>query len=136
MTRVQLECIVAVDPWHHFAAAAAKCFLSQLTLSMQLKKVEAELGVQIFDRSKVPVAPTAAGVEIIQQARVILQEVQRLSEGPTRAPRRDCGRSEAGEPADDCPVPPAAVSQMLPAKEPRLSRIVLETILVPKHSTA
>jgi LysR family transcriptional regulator, hydrogen peroxide-inducible genes activator len=77
MTLVQLEYIVAVDTWRHFATAAAKCFITQPTLSMQLQKIEAELGVQIFDRSKVPVVPTAEGVEIIQQARVILKEVER-----------------------------------------------------------
>jgi len=80
ITLVQLEYIVAVDTWRHFATAAAKCFITQPTLSMQLQKVEADLGVQIFDRSKVPVVPTAEGVEIIQQARVILKEVERLSE--------------------------------------------------------
>ena len=96
MTRIQLEYIVAVDTWRHFATAAAKRFITQPTRSMQLQKVAAELGVQIFDRSKVSVAPTAEGVEIIQSARMIPQEVQRLSEGHTRAPRRDCERSEAG----------------------------------------
>jgi LysR family transcriptional regulator, hydrogen peroxide-inducible genes activator len=80
MTLVQLEYIVAVDTWRHFATAAAKCFITQPTLSMQLQKIEAELGVQIFDRSKVPVVPTVEGVEIIQQARVILKEVDRLFE--------------------------------------------------------
>jgi LysR family hydrogen peroxide-inducible transcriptional activator len=80
MTLVQLEYLVAVDTWRHFATAAAKCFVTQPTLSMQLQKLEAELGVQLFDRSKVPVVPTAEGVEIIQQARVILKEVERLSE--------------------------------------------------------
>jgi LysR family transcriptional regulator, hydrogen peroxide-inducible genes activator len=80
MTLVQLEYIVAVDTWRHFATAAAKCFITQPTLSMQIQKIEAELGVQIFDRSKVPVVPTAEGIEIIQQARVILKEVERLSE--------------------------------------------------------
>jgi LysR family transcriptional regulator, hydrogen peroxide-inducible genes activator len=80
MTLVQLEYIVAVDTWRHFAMAAAKCFVTQPTLSMQLQKLEAELGVQLFDRSKVPVVPTTEGVEIIQQARTILKEVERLSE--------------------------------------------------------
>jgi len=47
---------------------------------MQIQKLEAELEVQLFDRSKVPVVPTAEGVEIIQQARVILKEVERLGE--------------------------------------------------------
>ena len=80
MTLVQLEYIVAVDTWRHFATAAAQCSVTQPTLSMQIQKLEAELEVQLFDRSKVPVVPTAEGVEIIQQARVILKEVERLGE--------------------------------------------------------
>jgi LysR family hydrogen peroxide-inducible transcriptional activator len=80
MTLVQLEYLVAVDTWRHFATAAAKCFVTQPTLSMQIQKLEAELGMQLFDRSKVPVVPTSDGLEIIQQARVILKEVERLSE--------------------------------------------------------
>lgn len=80
MTLVQLEYIVAVDTWRHFATAAAKCSVTQPTLSMQIHKLEAELGLPLFDRSKVPVVPTAEGVEIIQQARVILKEVERLGE--------------------------------------------------------
>lgn len=80
MTLVQLEYLVAIDTWRHFATAAAKCFVTQPTLSMQIQKLEAELGMQLFDRSKVPVIPTADGLEIIQQARVILKEVERLSE--------------------------------------------------------
>jgi DNA-binding transcriptional LysR family regulator len=63
---IQLEYIGAVDTWRHVATAVVKCSITQLTLSMQLQKIEAELGVQIFDRSKVPVMPTAEGVEIIQ----------------------------------------------------------------------
>jgi LysR family hydrogen peroxide-inducible transcriptional activator len=80
MTLVQLEYIVAVDTWRHFATAAAKCSVTQPTLSMQLQKLEAELGVQLFDRSKVPVVPTDEGVAVIQQARVILKEVERFFE--------------------------------------------------------
>jgi LysR family hydrogen peroxide-inducible transcriptional activator len=80
MTLVQLEYIVAVDTWRHFATAAAKCSITQPTLSMQIQKLEAELEVQLFDRSKVPVVPTVEGLEIIQQARVILKEVERLGE--------------------------------------------------------
>jgi len=44
MTLVQLEYIVAVDTWRHFATAAAKCFITQPTLSMQLQKIEARAG--------------------------------------------------------------------------------------------
>lgn len=74
MTLTQLEYIVAVDTWHHFAKAAEKCFVTQPTLSMQLHKLEQELGVKIFDRSKQPVVPTEAGAEIIAQARRVLSE--------------------------------------------------------------
>ncbi|MBS1654940.1 MAG: LysR family transcriptional regulator, partial [Bacteroidetes bacterium] len=62
MTFVQLEYIVALDTHRHFAAAANHCFVTQPTLSMQIHKLEQELGIKIFDRSKQPVIPTEAGV--------------------------------------------------------------------------
>jgi LysR family hydrogen peroxide-inducible transcriptional activator len=74
MTFVQLEYVVAVDTHRHFSEAAAHCFVTQPTLSMQVQKLEEELGVKIFDRSKQPVMPTEVGVEIIEQARRILAE--------------------------------------------------------------
>jgi LysR family transcriptional regulator, hydrogen peroxide-inducible genes activator len=74
MTFVQLEYIVAIDTWRHFATAAEKCFVTQPTLSMQVQKLEDELGVKLFDRSKQPVIATEAGAEIIDQARKILGE--------------------------------------------------------------
>jgi LysR family hydrogen peroxide-inducible transcriptional activator len=80
MTLVQLEYIIAVDTWRHFATAASKCYVTQPTLSMQIHKLEEELGVKLFDRSKVPVVPTVEGMEIIQQARVVLKEAERLGE--------------------------------------------------------
>src|SRR6201985_2535402 len=80
MTFVQLEYIVAVDTYRHFATAASHCFVTQPTLSMQVQKLEEELGVKIFDRSKQPVIPTEAGREIIEQARKILGEKQLIGE--------------------------------------------------------
>lgn len=74
MTFIQLEYIVAIDTWRHFATAAAKCFVTQPTLSMQVQKLEQELGVKIFDRSKQPVIATEAGAAIIDQARRVLGE--------------------------------------------------------------
>jgi LysR family hydrogen peroxide-inducible transcriptional activator len=74
MTFVQLEYIVAVDTYRHFATAAGHCFVTQPTLSMQVQKLEEELGLKVFDRSKQPVIPTEAGAEIIGQARKILSE--------------------------------------------------------------
>ncbi len=74
MTFTQLEYITAVDTYRHFAAAAEKCFITQPTLSMQIQKLEDELGLKLFDRSKQPVVPTEAGMDIIFQARKILAE--------------------------------------------------------------
>lgn len=78
MTFTQLEYAVAVDTWRHFAKAAATCFVTQPTLSMQLHKLEQELGVKLFDRSKMPVVTTAAGKEIITHARKIIAERDEL----------------------------------------------------------
>jgi len=80
MTFVQLEYIVAVDTYRHFATAAGHCFVTQPTLSMQVQKLEEELGLKIFDRSKQPVIPTEAGREVIEQARKILGEKHIISE--------------------------------------------------------
>lgn len=80
MTLVQLEYIVAVDTWRHFATAAEKCFVTQPTLSMQIQKLEEELGIKLFDRSKQPVVPTETGAEVINQARKILAEQNLLLE--------------------------------------------------------
>ncbi len=73
-----LKYILAVDTHRHFAKAAEKCFVTQPTLSMMVQKLEEELGVKIFDRSKQPVVPTEAGEKLIEQAKIILQEVNRM----------------------------------------------------------
>ncbi len=75
---IQLEYIVAVDTYRHFATAAEKCFVTQPTLSMQIKKVEEALDIIIFDRSKQPVIPTDAGKAIIAQAKLVLQQFKKL----------------------------------------------------------
>jgi LysR family transcriptional regulator, hydrogen peroxide-inducible genes activator len=80
MTFVQLEYVVAVDTYRHFATAAEHCFVTQPTLSMQVQKLEDELGVKLFDRSKQPVVPTEIGMEIVEQARRILSEKNVINE--------------------------------------------------------
>lgn len=74
MTFTQLEYIVALDAHRHFTLAAESCFITQPTLSMQIQKLEEELGVTIFDRTKQPVATTETGKEIIEQAKLILAQ--------------------------------------------------------------
>ena len=78
MTLIQLEYIVALDTYRHFALAAEKCFVTQPTLSMQIQKLEDELGLKIFDRTKQPVIPTVMGIKIIAQARMVLREAGRI----------------------------------------------------------
>lgn len=78
MNLQQLEYIIAVDNHRHFARAAEKSFVTQPTLSMMIQKLEEELGLKIFDRSKHPVEPTNEGQEIIRRAKVILAEAAHL----------------------------------------------------------
>ncbi len=80
MTLTQLSYIVAVDKYRHFATAAQKIYITQPTLSMQIQKLEDELGVLIFDRSKTPVIPTAIGIEIIEKAKVILHDAKHIED--------------------------------------------------------
>lgn len=80
MNLQQLEYIIAVDNTRHFLRAAENCFVTQATLSMMIQKLENELGVKIFDRSKQPVKPTAIGEKIISQARRIVSEAARMKE--------------------------------------------------------
>jgi LysR family hydrogen peroxide-inducible transcriptional activator len=80
MNLQQLEYIIAVDRHRHFAKAAERSFVTQPTLSMMIQKLEAELGVQIFDRKKQPVVPTREGAEIISRARQVLAEVSHLKD--------------------------------------------------------
>lgn len=80
MTLVQLEYIVAVDTYRSFVGAAEKCFVTQPTLSMQVQKLEETLNVKIFNRSRQPVVPTEIGAQLIEQARIVLQESQKIKE--------------------------------------------------------
>ena len=80
ITITQLEYVVAVDKYRNFAKAAAKCYITQPTLSMQIKKLEQQLGILIFDRSKKPVQPTKLGEKVIAQALNSLESLSRIQE--------------------------------------------------------
>jgi LysR family hydrogen peroxide-inducible transcriptional activator len=80
MTLQQLRYIVAIDDYRHFGKAAEACGLTQSTLSLMVKKMEEELDVRIFDREAHPVAPTEIGRKIIDRARVVLYNVEQISE--------------------------------------------------------
>ncbi len=76
----ELQYLVAVDEERHFHRAAERCFVSQPTLSGQLKKLEAELGVLLVERNTRQVTMTEVGGAVAGQARIILAEVKTLKE--------------------------------------------------------
>ena len=78
MTITQFKYIIAVDNHRHFARAAEACFVTQPTLSMQIHKLEEELDILIFDRSKQPIVPTPLGEKLIEQARNVVYETDVL----------------------------------------------------------
>lgn len=74
----QLEYLLAVETHRHFGKAAKACHVTQPTLSMQIQKLEEELGVVIFDRSKKPILATEAGEALLRQARLVVSEFKKL----------------------------------------------------------
>lgn len=78
MNLQQIHYLVALDEHRHFAKAAEACCVTQPTLTMQLKKLEEEIGFQIFDRSKRPIEPTAHGRIVVEKAKRIWNELTQL----------------------------------------------------------
>lgn len=80
MTITQLQYVLAVAEHRNFTLAAEKTFVTQPTLSMQIQKLEEELGVLIFDRNKKPIVLTDIGKKIVEQARNIVDESERIKD--------------------------------------------------------
>lgn len=80
MTITQLSYVLAVAEHQNFTKAAEKCFVTQPTLSMQIQKLEDQLDVLIFDRSKKPIELTDVGRKIVTQARNIVNESYRIQD--------------------------------------------------------
>ena len=75
----QFEYILAVNKHRHFQKAAESCHVTQATLSAMIKKLETEMGVAIFDRSKQPVIPTIEGIEILKYAKEIIRQIDLMN---------------------------------------------------------
>ncbi len=86
MTLQELRYLVALAEHRHFGRAAAACHVAQPSLSAGLKRLEDELGARLFERSRRQVIPSQLGERLVEQARVILFEVERL-EGMARSVR-------------------------------------------------
>ena len=80
MTITQLKYTLAVAEYGNFTTASEKCFVTQPTLSMQVQKLEEELGVTIFNRSTKPLQVTEVGEKVLNQARKIIEESTRMND--------------------------------------------------------
>lgn len=80
MTLQQMEYIVALDKYRHFVLAAEACGVTQPTLSAMIQKLEEELDVKIFSRDRKNITPTSIGEKIIRQAKITLNETQKIKE--------------------------------------------------------
>ena len=80
MTLTELRYIVAVARERHFGRAAEKCFVSQPTLSVAVKKLEEELGIALFERNSNDVSVTQLGARIVEQAQRVLEETAAIKE--------------------------------------------------------
>lgn len=80
MTITQLQYVLAVAEHKNFTLAAEKCFVTQPTLSMQIQKIEEELNILIFDRSKKPIQLTDIGRKIVEQAKNIVNEAVKIKD--------------------------------------------------------
>jgi LysR family hydrogen peroxide-inducible transcriptional activator len=80
MTITQLNYIITLEKTRNFTKAANLCKVSQPTLSMQIQKLEEELKVKIFDRTKKPIELSDIGIKIINQAKKILIEFKKMDD--------------------------------------------------------
>lgn len=80
MTLTELRYIVTLAQEQHFGRAADRCFVSQPTLSIAVKKLEDELGIALFERTKSRVQPTPLGEQIVAQANLVLEQTAAIKD--------------------------------------------------------
>lgn len=123
MTLQQLRYIEALDRYRHFGRAAEACFVTQPTLTMQLRKLEEEMGVVLFDRSRQPIQPTPSGIFILAKAREILHHADQLYHFVKGEHTRVEGTFQVG-------VIPTLAPYLLPRFLPQFLKMHPETRLV------
>ena len=96
MTLVQLEYLLALHKHKSFVKASRACFVTQPTLSMQIQKLEDELGVILFDRKKKPIETTAIGLEVVAQAQEVLANAKAVSEVVQQYQQSESGELSVG----------------------------------------
>ena len=80
MTITQLKYVLAVAEHQNFTVASEHCFVTQPTLSMQIQKLEDQLNAKIFNRKKKPIQLTQVGEKIVEQAKIIVDESNRITD--------------------------------------------------------
>ncbi len=122
MTLQQLEYVVALDDERHFVSAAEKCYVTQPTLTIQVKKLEDEIGIILFDRKRNPLKTTSAGKPFILKARKILGEVSSLKQMVGHEKNNIEGRFKLG-------VIPTIAPYLIPLFASKFSKKYPNTIL-------
>lgn len=118
MTIIQLEYLLAVANCGSFSLAAEHCFVTQPSLSMQVKALEEELGVVLLDRSKKPVIPTEAGEVVLDRARETLRAYNNIRESVAELKGETSGKLRLGVIPTIAALP---VAQVHPGFRARLS---------------
>ena len=96
MTIIQLEYLLAVANCGSFSVAAEHCFVTQPSLSMQIKALEYELGVVLLDRTKKPIIPTAVGEVVLENARQALRSYNYIRESVAEMRGETSGKMRLG----------------------------------------
>lgn len=123
MTIQQIEYTIALDNFRNFVKAAESCFITQPTLTMQVKKLEDEIGFKIFNRDKKPLEPTKLGEKFILKARMIKREMNELKELVSNEKDSMAGEFRLG-------IIPTLAPYILPLLLPEFSDKYFETKLI------
>jgi LysR family hydrogen peroxide-inducible transcriptional activator len=123
MTIIQLEYLLAVANYGNFSLAAEHCFVTQPSLSMQIKNLEEELGVVLLDRSKKPVIPTEVGRIVIENARQAIMAFNYVRESVNELRGEVSGTLNVGVIPT---VAPYLLHRFIPDFQARYPRVTLE----------
>ena len=122
----QLKYIVSVDRYRNFSKAAEECEIAQSTLSREIQRLEQEFDVVIFDRTRHPVAPTMKGIDLIQQAKIILVGQDDFIATAKKKDNRPQGKFQLGILTGLAPYLIPLFSESIVAKYPELDLNIFE----------
>lgn len=123
MTIIQLEYFLSVANCGSFSQASEHCFVTQPSLSMQVKALEEELGVVLLDRSKKPVIPTEAGKAVLEQIRTVLKEFNTIREVVAEMKGETAGKMRLGVIPT---IAPYILHKFIPAFAKKYPKVELE----------